>query len=111
MTGPPITLVTAMRNEGPFVLEWIAHHKALGVTAFVIVTNDCDDGTDALLDRLAEAGEVVHLRQEAKPGKVQWGALALAEGTDGGARRGLGHRASTATSSSASARPSPPCPT
>jgi hypothetical protein len=82
MTSPTITLVTAMRNEGPFALEWIAHHKALGVTDFVIVTNDCDDGTDALLDRLAEAGEIVHLRQEAKPGKVQWGALALAEGTE-----------------------------
>ena len=82
MHHPSITLVTAMRNEGPFVLEWIAHHKALGVTDFVVVTNDCDDGTDALLDRLAEAGEVVHLRQEARPGKVQWAALALAEGTD-----------------------------
>jgi hypothetical protein len=82
MSGPTITLVTAMRNEGPFVLEWIAHHKALGVTAFVVVTNDCDDGTDGLLDRLAEAGEVVHLRQESRPGKVQWAALALAEQTE-----------------------------
>ena len=82
MSGPTVTLVTAMRNEGPFVLEWIAHHRALGATAFVIVTNDCDDGTDLLLDHLAEAGEVVHLRQEARPGKVQWGALALAERTE-----------------------------
>ena len=81
MSGPTITLVTAMRNEGPFVLEWIAHHWALGVTACVVVTNDCDDGTDALLDRLMEAGEVVHLRQEARPGKVQWQALSLAEET------------------------------
>jgi hypothetical protein len=83
MTGTPsITVVTAMRNEGPFVLEWIAHHRALGVTAFVTVTNDCDDGTDTLLDRLAEAGEVVHLRQSAPAGKVQWAAFALAERTD-----------------------------
>jgi hypothetical protein len=81
MPGPTITLVTAMRNEGPFVLEWIAHHRALGAIALVVVTNDCDDGTDTLLDRLMEAGEVVHLRQEAKPGKVQWQALALAEET------------------------------
>jgi hypothetical protein len=81
MPGPSITLVTAMRNEGPFVLEWIAHYRALGATGVVVVTNDCDDGTDALLDRLAAAGEVLHLRQEAKPGKVQWAALALAEET------------------------------
>lgn len=86
MASPTITLVTAMRNEGPFVLEWIAHHKALGVTGFVAVTNDCDDGTDALLDRLAAADEVVHLRQEAPPGKVQWEALALAEKTERVAR-------------------------
>jgi hypothetical protein len=82
MSGHSITIVTAMRNEGPFVLEWIAHHRALGVTDFVVVTNDCDDGTDRLLDRLAAAGEVVHLRQEARPGRVQWGALALAEKTE-----------------------------
>lgn len=78
---PTITVVTAMRNEGPFVLEWIAHHRALGVTGFVVVTNDCDDGTDALLDRLAEAGEVRHLRQTAAPGRIQWSALAQAEET------------------------------
>ncbi len=82
MAGPGITLVTAMRNEGPFVLEWIAHHKALGVAGFVIVTNDCDDGTDALLDRLAAAGEVVHLRQTPGARSVQWEALALAGGTE-----------------------------
>ena len=83
MAGTPsITVVTAMRNEGPFVVEWISHHRALGVTDFVVVTNDCDDGTDALLDRLAEAGEVVHLRQTGAAGKIQWTALALAENTE-----------------------------
>lgn len=83
MAGPlSITLVTAMRNEGPFVVEWIAHHRALGVTDFVIVTNDCDDGTDAILDRLAEAGEVLHLRQSGAKGRVQWTALAMAEETE-----------------------------
>jgi len=79
---PSIIVVTAMRNEGPFLLEWIAHHRALGVTGFVVVTNDCDDGTDALLDLLAETGEVVHLRQSGKQGSVQWTALKMAEETD-----------------------------
>jgi hypothetical protein len=83
MAGTPIiTVVTAMRNEGPFALEWIAHHRALGATGFVIVTNDCEDGTDTLLDRLAEAGEVVHLCQTGEAGKVQWAALARAEETE-----------------------------
>lgn len=78
-TRPTITLVTAMRNEGAFLLEWLAHHKALGVTAAIVVTNDCDDGTDAFLDRLHESGEVLHLRQEAGEKSVQWQALRLAE--------------------------------
>jgi hypothetical protein len=79
--APSITVVTAMRNEGPFILEWIAHHLALGVTSVVVVTNDCDDGSDTLLDRLAPAG-VVHLRQDTRPGRVQWAALEAAEATE-----------------------------
>ena len=80
--SPSIIVVTTMRNEGAFLVEWIAHHRALGVTGVVVVTNDCDDGTDALLDRLAEAGEVVHLRQAGRTGSVQWNALDLAQETD-----------------------------
>lgn len=78
---PSITVVTAMRNEGPFVLEWIAHHKGLGVSCLVVVTNDCDDGTDTLLDRLDAAGEAVHLRQTPGEGSVQWTALGMAAQT------------------------------
>jgi FkbM family methyltransferase len=60
-TGPRILVATCMRDEGPYVLEWLAWHKAIGVTDFVVFTNDCTDGTDALLDRLDAAGEVMHL--------------------------------------------------
>ena len=35
-----------------FLLDWLAHHLACGVTHVVALSNDCDDGTDALLDRL-----------------------------------------------------------
>ena len=50
------TIVTAMKNEGPFLLDWIAHNRALGIDRHLVYTNDCDDGTDRLLDLLAEAG-------------------------------------------------------
>lgn len=46
-------IVSTMKNEGPFILEWIAHHRAIGVDDFLIYTNDCTDGTDRLLDALA----------------------------------------------------------
>ena len=53
-------IVTCMRNEAPFLLEWIAYHRAIGFTDFLIYSNDCEDGTDDLLDRLAERGVVIH---------------------------------------------------
>ena len=78
--GARILAITSMRNEGPFVLEWIAHHRALGVNGFLIFTNDCDDGTDALLDTLVAGGVVTHIRQEAGEGSIQWQALKAAAG-------------------------------
>ncbi|MFN4129742.1 MAG: glycosyltransferase family 2 protein, partial [Paracoccaceae bacterium] len=45
-------IVTTMKNEGPFILEWIAYHRAIGVDDFLIYTNDCTDGTDTMLDLL-----------------------------------------------------------
>ena len=62
-----------MRNEGPHCLEWIAHHLALGVTHFLVYTNDCDDGTDRIMDVLANAGIVTHFKTTQK-GKstIQW---------------------------------------
>ena len=73
-------IVTCMRNEAPFLLEWIAYYRAIGFTDFLIYSNDCDDGTDDLLDRLAELGIVIHERNRAGGKKtVQWRALNRAQ--------------------------------
>ena len=48
-------LLSSMKDEGPFVLEFVAHHRVLGFDAIHIASNDCTDGTDLLLDVLAEA--------------------------------------------------------
>lgn len=53
-----VLIVTTMKNEGPFILEWIAYHRSIGVTDFVIYTNDCDDGTDEMHDLLEAKGVV-----------------------------------------------------
>ncbi|MEL7463568.1 MAG: glycosyltransferase family 2 protein [Pseudomonadota bacterium] len=53
-----VLIVTTMKNEGPFILEWIAYHRSIGVTDFLVYTNDCDDGTDAFHDLLAEKGVI-----------------------------------------------------
>ena len=51
-----VTVVSAMKNEGPFILDWIAHNRTIGIRHHLIYTNDCADGTDRLLDLLSEAG-------------------------------------------------------
>ncbi len=71
-----ITLVACMRNEAAALPEWIAYHRAIGVTDFVVFTNDCEDGTDLILERLAEHGGVHHVPNPRQGKKtVQWKAL------------------------------------
>lgn len=56
-----VLLVACMKNEGPFILEWIAYYRSIGVTQFIILSNDCNDGTDEMLDRLDQMGIIRHL--------------------------------------------------
>ncbi|MFK7743685.1 MAG: glycosyltransferase family 2 protein, partial [Roseobacter sp.] len=53
-------IVTTMKNEGPFILEWLAYHRAIGFDDFLIYTNDCTDGTDTMLQLLQDEGLVQH---------------------------------------------------
>ena len=63
-----ITAVSMMKDEGPFVIEWVAHHLAVGFTDLVVYTNDCSDGTDDMLIRLEELGLCHHRRNVIAPG-------------------------------------------
>ena len=76
-----ITAVLCVRNEGAFLLDWLAHHLACGVTHVVALSNDCDDGTDALLDRLDALGHVTHIRNDGPydKGGIQFTGLKLAD--------------------------------
>lgn len=77
-----ITAITCVKNEGPFLLEWIAFNRLLGITDFLFYSNDCDDGTDALLDALAARGIVRHLANPAKGRNFQMEALKHARQQD-----------------------------
>lgn len=76
--------ILTVRNEGAFLLEWIAHHRAIGFDDFLIFSNDCDDGTDTILDRLAELGGLTHIRNEGPydKGGIQFTALKAAARMD-----------------------------
>lgn len=54
-------LVSSFRNEAPFVLEFVAHHKVLGFDHIVIASNDCTDGTAEILAALDEMGVIRHV--------------------------------------------------
>lgn len=56
----PKVVVSTMKNEAPYLLEWIAHHLSVGFDHFVIFSNDCDDGTNLMLNRLEQLGIVSH---------------------------------------------------
>ncbi|WP_323785341.1 glycosyltransferase family 2 protein [Thalassovita sp.] len=76
-----ILAILTQRNEGAFLLEWLAHHRAVGFTDFLVFSNDCQDGSDAMLDRLEAMGALTHVRNDGPYGKggVQFTAYKLAE--------------------------------
>lgn len=59
-----ICIVTTIRNEGIYLLEWIAWYKKLGVEHFFIFSNNNDDGSDDLLKALANAGIITWISNE-----------------------------------------------
>jgi hypothetical protein len=74
------TLITMMKDEGPYLLEWVAHHLALGFDHILVYTNDCRDRTDAILDRLGTMAPVIHRENVVEAGqKPQASALKRAQ--------------------------------
>ena len=53
-------LVSTMKNEGPYLLEWLAYHRSIGIEEFCIFSNDCTDGTNLILNRLDQMGVIRH---------------------------------------------------
>ena len=64
--------ILTVRNEAAFLLEWLAHHRAVGFDDFVVFSNDCTDGTDAMLDRLQAMGWLTH---QPNPGPYEKGGI------------------------------------
>ncbi len=51
-------VVATIRNEGPYILEWLGHLQAVGFEHVFVYTNDNADSSDTLLLRLAEHGAI-----------------------------------------------------
>lgn len=62
-------IVTSVRNEAPWILEWIAFHKAIGFDYFLIYTNDNSDRSWELFDRLSSLKYVEVYNNLLEPGE------------------------------------------
>ncbi|WP_166418601.1 glycosyltransferase family 2 protein [Cochlodiniinecator piscidefendens] len=60
-------LVATMKNEGPHLLEWVAHHKRLGFDDIIIFQNGSTDFTDRSLQVMDKAGIVQYHLNEFRP--------------------------------------------
>lgn len=58
MSTDTYTVVSTMKNEGPYIIDWVAHYKTLGFDHILVCTNDCTDPTVDILLRLQELGLV-----------------------------------------------------
>ena len=78
MTAPRAFLVGTAKNEGPFILEWVAHHLEVGFTDIVIYQNDSDDLTHEILSLLQAMGVIQYFVNHAGRGGHQVRAYARA---------------------------------
>lgn len=76
------TLVTTAKNEGPYILEWVAHHKRIGFDNIVFFQNDSDDYTHQTLVALRKLGEVEYYYNRAESGQHQVKAYKRASKTE-----------------------------
>ncbi|WP_180957619.1 glycosyltransferase family 2 protein [Neptunicoccus cionae] len=71
--APPahFTLVATAKNEGPYLLEWVAYHRSIGFNDIIIFQNDSEDYTGKILACLDEIGAVRYRYNQAKRGGHQ----------------------------------------
>lgn len=61
-TADKLAVCTIFKNEGPYILEWLAFHIVVGVDVFFIADNDSSDGSSSLLQALAELELVKYVK-------------------------------------------------
>ena len=60
-------LLTTVRNEGPYLLDWLSYHRSLGFEHAFVYSNENGDGSDALLALLAQHGEITWIQNARGP--------------------------------------------
>ncbi len=73
---PRKLLFSAMKDEAPFLVEWIAYHKAIGFDEVHIAANASNDSTVELLQALEAAGEITFYPNDVAVGERPQGNAA-----------------------------------
>lgn len=73
---PATCLISAIKNEGPDLLEWAVYHHLIGFDHILVYSNDCTDGSDELLDAIAGLGWLTHRRHSPPAGLSPQDAVA-----------------------------------
>ncbi|UTL89486.1 glycosyltransferase family 2 protein [Pseudomonas fluorescens] len=61
-------IVATARNEGVYIIEWIAYHLRLGIDKIFLYTNNNQDGSLGLLRALHEHGFIELIESDVGPG-------------------------------------------
>lgn len=62
-----------VKNEQPYILEWIAFHRLIGFEKFILADNISNDGTSELLSKLDNAGiidRIIYPTQAGQPPQI-----------------------------------------
>lgn len=70
MSKPDCTIVCLVRDEAPYLLEWIAWYRLLGADRLVFYDNASSDGGSVLLAGLDAAKVVEHVPWPDRPGQA-----------------------------------------
>ncbi len=82
MASGKILLVTTVKNEGPNILEWVAHHRLCGFDPIMVFQNDSTDTTVKSLRLLDELGVIQFVNNNRRWGSPQIRAYARASASD-----------------------------
>lgn len=66
-----LSFVAIIKNEAPYIEEWIEFHKLVGVSKFYIYDNESEDNLKDVLKKYIDSGEVVY---KYYPGKCKQNA-------------------------------------
>ena len=64
-------LVVTVRDEAPYILEWVAYHRVIGFTDIIVFQNDSTDFTHQILRQLQATGAIAYRYNSAVRGRHQ----------------------------------------